>query len=563
MKTTNEKRIATLEERRYKELFGFDKETFEAMLDVLVKANAEERKRGGKKATKITILDRLVITLGYWREYRAYRNIAFDYGVSKAEIGKIILWTENTLIKCGLFNLPSKRDLKENLSDREVMVVDVTEQPYRVKMPKISIIVPVYNVSEYLRRCLDSCVYQTFEDIEVVVVNDFSPDERDDKIISEYINDYPDKIKYIKHEQNKGLGEARNTAIRSADGEFLMFCDSDDFLELSACEKLYARSQEDNADLVVFDFWYMRDGILGYRQVNNGIEKVDNYYRPCMLDKGTVWVIMLKKSIIIDNDLFSSFRFFEDCITPLWYLSAVRISKINEALYYYVYRKTSLIGTMTHDSANQMANVYIQLLRYPFFLSLNEAAKTAFLHSIFCRFFGYWMNILIKNQESDFCELFKNLIKIKNIVENYEDKIICFKNITWESQRSIDVLRFAEGNIQSVNFNLMFRAFYASLDKKIVKEALSRLKQELIGRKIVLWSAGSMGQIMRGCLENVGFEFETTDLTAKAQGLRPWGELKQETDVVLLTSGEFEKNIKKMVENIKVINLHSYLNENV
>ena len=130
----NQKRIAELRESRYKEIFGITKPTFEAMLEVLVKVNEQERQKGGRKATKLTILDRLVITLGYWREYRGYRNIAFDYDVSKSEIGKIILWVEDTLIGCGLFSLPSKRELERNMQQREVVAVDVTEQ--QIERPK-------------------------------------------------------------------------------------------------------------------------------------------------------------------------------------------------------------------------------------------------------------------------------------------------------------------------------------------------------------------------------------------------------------------------------------------
>jgi len=134
MKVNNEERIATLKESQYKEIFGVTKTTFDTMLKVLEKANAEERLKGGKRATKITILDRLVITLGYWREYRAYKNIAFDYSVCKAEIGKQILWVEDRLVECGLFSLPSKRELERNQRGREVVAVDVTEQ--EIERPK-------------------------------------------------------------------------------------------------------------------------------------------------------------------------------------------------------------------------------------------------------------------------------------------------------------------------------------------------------------------------------------------------------------------------------------------
>ena len=134
MKPNNAERIAKLDEGRYKGIFGVTKPTFDKMLEVLEQANAAERRKGGRKATKLTILDRFVITLGYWREYRTYRHIAFDYGVCTSEIGKVVLWVENTLIKSGLFSLPSKRDLEHNQREREVVAVDVTEQP--IERPK-------------------------------------------------------------------------------------------------------------------------------------------------------------------------------------------------------------------------------------------------------------------------------------------------------------------------------------------------------------------------------------------------------------------------------------------
>ena len=107
--------------------------TFKAMLEVLERRNTEQRAKGGRKP-KLTIFDRLLITLLYWREYRPYENIAFDYGVKKSVIGKQILWVEDTLIACGLFALPSKRELLHNHDERRVVVVDVTEQP--IECPK-------------------------------------------------------------------------------------------------------------------------------------------------------------------------------------------------------------------------------------------------------------------------------------------------------------------------------------------------------------------------------------------------------------------------------------------
>jgi hypothetical protein len=126
-KIDNVTRLAELDDKNYQKIFGVTKATFDTMLEVLEKRNAEERLSGGKNPT-LSVLDKLVITLGYWREYRTYENIAFDYGVKKSVIGKQIIWVENTLIECGLFALPSKRELKRNTRNRVVTAVDVTEQ---------------------------------------------------------------------------------------------------------------------------------------------------------------------------------------------------------------------------------------------------------------------------------------------------------------------------------------------------------------------------------------------------------------------------------------------------
>lgn len=132
-KISNEDRIGSLPESQYKELLGVDRPTFEKMYTILLDAYTELHKQGGKPP-KLTVLDKLVITLGYWREYRAYRNIAFDYGVCKSAIGNSVIWVEDTLIKDGTFSLPSKREMQRKDNIVNVAVVDVTEQ--EIERPK-------------------------------------------------------------------------------------------------------------------------------------------------------------------------------------------------------------------------------------------------------------------------------------------------------------------------------------------------------------------------------------------------------------------------------------------
>ncbi len=102
--------------------------------------------------------------------------------------------------------------------------------------PKISIIIPVYNVEKYLRECLDSCVNQTLEDIEIICVDDASPDNSI-KILEEY-QQKDSRIRIFRHEENKNLGTARNTGLTNATGEYVWFVDSDDYIDTKACQIL-------------------------------------------------------------------------------------------------------------------------------------------------------------------------------------------------------------------------------------------------------------------------------------------------------------------------------------
>jgi len=122
----NEKRIKKLKDEEYQELFGVKKETFTKMLEILNNKYIELHRQGGKKP-KLSVLDKLIITLGYYREYRSMKNIAFDYGVVKSTVCDSINWVEQTLIKDGTFSLPKKRKLLEDNIEVEAILVDATE----------------------------------------------------------------------------------------------------------------------------------------------------------------------------------------------------------------------------------------------------------------------------------------------------------------------------------------------------------------------------------------------------------------------------------------------------
>lgn len=134
MKINNAERIAKMPTSKYKEIFGVEKFVFDRLLRLLEAADVFQRKNNAGRKSGLSVLDKLVITLMYWREYRTYRHIAFDYDVGKSTIGEVIIWVENTLIKSDCCNLKSARELRDNLSKIKIAIIDVTEQ--EIERPK-------------------------------------------------------------------------------------------------------------------------------------------------------------------------------------------------------------------------------------------------------------------------------------------------------------------------------------------------------------------------------------------------------------------------------------------
>lgn len=128
----NEEKIAKMKPEEYQGIYGVTKETFDAMLEVLEAEYLIDHQKGGRPP-KLTVLDRLIIMLQYYREYRTMRHIAHDYGVKVSRIFDAIKWSEETLIKSKKFHLRSRKELTSN-PELETVIVDATE--CEVERPK-------------------------------------------------------------------------------------------------------------------------------------------------------------------------------------------------------------------------------------------------------------------------------------------------------------------------------------------------------------------------------------------------------------------------------------------
>lgn len=210
-------------------------------------------------------------------------------------------------------------------------------------MPKISVIVPVYNVEKYLDKCLDSLVNQTLKDIEIIIVNDGSPDHSQD-IIDRYANKYSKKVKAFKKE-NGGLSDARNYGLSRAKGEYVLFVDSDDYIDINTCEKLYNKATSNNYDIVLFKYYIVYPkskklmNVLSEYHDKNNISK--NEY---LLSTPSACNKLFKTKFLIDNKFsFPVGIIYEDyaSISTL-ILYNPKIAFVNKALYYYIQSDVSI-----------------------------------------------------------------------------------------------------------------------------------------------------------------------------------------------------------------------------
>ncbi len=216
-------------------------------------------------------------------------------------------------------------------------------------MNKVSIIVPVYNIEKYLAKCLDSLINQTLEDIEIICVNDGSTDNS-----AEILNEYAQKDCRIKiiNQDNAGLSAARNTGINAANGEYIGYVDSDDWIDLNFYEKLYNAAKDTDADIAVAGIkrvggeHYKEKVFLKFEEPAT-TENTDEKFRLCDIpDKSYVWNKIYKLSEIKKHNLY--FRVgvnYEDIIyAPKIIHTLKRLTTVPDTYYYYLKRRGSIVA---------------------------------------------------------------------------------------------------------------------------------------------------------------------------------------------------------------------------
>ena len=233
--------------------------------------------------------------------------------------------------------------------------------------PKISIIIPMYNVEKYLRRCLDSVLNQTFQDWQAICVDDGSPD-KSGNIAEEYAQ--KDKRFIVVHKENGGLSDARNAGMSYATGDYIMYLDSDDFIHPQTMEIAYNLAKQNKSDIVSFTYdRFYRPQLMVYHKLGLNTDKVvpfgikkkykleniktrttddvfelaterthnkTNPNRKWLIKHCQVWKNLYKKSLIKDTPFIKGIL-FEDF--PWWsaiMLKKPRVTVVPIPLYYYI-----------------------------------------------------------------------------------------------------------------------------------------------------------------------------------------------------------------------------------
>ena len=230
-------------------------------------------------------------------------------------------------------------------------------------MKKVSIIIPVWGVEKYISKCLDSLVNQTLEDIEIIVVNDGSPDNSQ-KIIDEYVKKYPDKVKsYIK--ENGGQGSARNYGLEVSTGEYIGFVDSDDFVELDMFEKMYNKAKKDKADIVVCGSYNVSED-YSKKDKDVFVTNYDTDLENVIFGKMAVWNKIYKRNIIVDNKItFKEKVWYEDlAFTLKTIINSSKFSFIDEPLYDYLIRQGSTMNNSNVERNLEILQAFDDVLDY-------------------------------------------------------------------------------------------------------------------------------------------------------------------------------------------------------
>lgn len=303
--------------------------------------------------------------------------------------------------------------------------------------PKVSVVVPVYNVEQYLEKCLDSVVNQTLADIEIIVVNDGSTDGSWE-VIEKYKNVYPEKIKaYTK--TNGGLSDARNYGLSFSSGEYVGFLDSDDFVDLEMYEVMYMKAKEKDYDIVECNLHHTYEN---YEDTEIGVNNTDK--RWLLRDgRSVVWNKIYRADWLRDTGVvFHKGIIYEDVEFFSKLVPYIReYAYVAPAFVHYVQRGDS-INNLSSEKTKHIFIVLEEILDFYKNNGFYDEFKTS-LEYLFAR-------IILCSSFSRICKIQDSDMRKSVLEENYH--ILCRYFPKWRKNEYVKANRSKNGKfMKSVN----------------------------------------------------------------------------------------------------------------
>ena len=258
-------------------------------------------------------------------------------------------------------------------------------------MPLVSVIIPVYNTGLYLKKCINSIVNQTLEDIEIIIVNDGSTDNS-----VSIINSFLDDRIILINKSNGGLSSARNTGIAQAKGEYILHVDSDDWIDEDYCFDTYMFAKKYNVDIVLTNLKLLwNDKAVEQKAITLPVDKIvfssSEYIKYWAKNKTISNCVnrLIKKSLYIDNNIIhpENISLGEDLVTtPRLSFYADKIGFINKSYYNYIQNSQSIMNSNAVYRIYEIINVFDIL--DGFFIENQVAMDTSYLKA-------YYYSVLI------------------------------------------------------------------------------------------------------------------------------------------------------------------------
>ncbi len=257
----------------------------------------------------------------------------------------------------------------------------------------ISIIVPFYNVEQYIDRCIKSLLSQTYQNIEILLVDDCSPDNTLE--ITKKYAETDSRINILQYAKNIGLGGARNYGIQNANGEYVLFVDSDDYIEANTIEQLYEKAKDNN--LCVLEANYLKESdssteVLPRRSnYTDIVSSGKKYWDSIPIAPVVAWNKFYKLSFLRANNIQFKLRKFEDvAFTAEVFMNAKRVMNIDFPFYHYIVRENSIMTETTSVSHLEDAYALIKNMKVLFEGNKkNEQMKKSYLYC-YIGFFRLW-----------------------------------------------------------------------------------------------------------------------------------------------------------------------------